>query len=213
MPSLTFYFAPGACSLASHIALEEAGAPFEPKPISLRKGQQMTPEYLALNPKGKVPMLVVDGLPLTENPAIITYLASLYPDAQLLPAGNSVQALQGLSLISFCAAGIHPVLSRFFGPQRFCDLPDATPNVIALATAANAKNFAIIDKMLEGKEYMLGSFSAVDGYLLVFWRWCQHLKIDTTAFKNYAALAERVSARPAVQRALAREAEAQAALA
>ncbi len=213
MPSLTFYFAPGACSLASHIALEEAGAQFEPKPISLRKGQQMTPEYLALNPKGKVPMLVVDGLPLTENPAIITYLASLYPDAKLLPAGNSAQALQGLSLISFCAAGIHPVLSRFFGPQRFCDLPDATPNVIALATAANAKNFAIIDKMLEGKEYMLGSFSAVDGYLLVFWRWCQHLKIDTTAFKYYAALAERVSARPAVQRALAREAEAQAALA
>jgi glutathione S-transferase len=213
MPQLSLYFAPGACSLASHIALEETGVAFEPKPISLRKGQQMTPEYLALNPKGKVPMLLVDGKPLTENIAIITYLAKIYPAAKLLPAGDLLREAEAASLLSFCTAGIHPVLSRFFGPQRFCDLPDSAPNVVALATAANAKNFAIIDKMLEGKQYMLGDYSAIDGYLLVFWRWATNLKIDTSAFKNYAALAERVMARPAVQRVLAREQEAQTALA
>ena len=213
MPQLTFYFAPGACSLASHIALEEAGARFEPKPIALRKGQQYTPEYLALNPKGKVPLLLVDGQPLTENVAIISFLAASYPQAGLLPQHDPLRAAEALSLLAYCTAGLHPVMSRFFGPQRFCDLPDASANVVKLAAEANAKNFAIIENMLAGKDYILGDFSAVDGYLLVFWRWALFHKLDLAAFPNYAALAERVMQRPAVQRVLAREQEAQAAIA
>ncbi len=213
MPQFTFYFAPGACSLASHIALEEAGVAFEPKPVALRKGEQMAPEYLALNPKGKVPLLLVDGKPLTENVAIINYLAKLYPAAGLLPSNDALAEAEALSLLAYCSAGLHPVMSRFFGPQRFCDLPDATANVVKLASEANAKNFAIIDKMLAGKDFILGTYSAVDGYLLVFWRWAQYHKLDLTAFPHYAALVERVMQRPAVQRVLAREQEAQAAIA
>ena len=212
MAKLDFYFSPGACSLATHIALEEAGAAFTPKVTSTRKGMQKTPEYLALNPKGKVPLLVVDGAPLSENVAIMSYLNRAYPAAKLLPAGDPLKEAQALSFIAWCASGIHPVMSRFFGPQRFCDLPDAADNVKNLAVEANAANFALVEKQLAGKEWLFGEWSVADGYIFVFMRWAQALKLDVSAFPNYVKHFERMQARPAVQRALAREKAEQEAL-
>ncbi|HEX6958455.1 MAG TPA: glutathione S-transferase N-terminal domain-containing protein [Ferrovibrio sp.] len=212
MSKLEFYFTPGACSLATHIALEEAGAKFDAQPISLKKGQQYTPEYLALNPKGKVPLLVIDGRPLTENVAILSWLNRTYPQAKLLPAGDPMREAEALSFIVWCTSGIHPVMSRFFGPQKFCDLPDSADNVKHLAAEATAKNFTLVEKMLAGKDWLFGDWSVADGYIFVFWRWAQALKLDTAAFPNYAAHAERMQQRPAVQRALEREKESQAAL-
>jgi glutathione S-transferase len=86
---MTLYFSPGACSLASHIALEETGAPYELKPILLAKGEQRTAEYQKINPRGKVPAFSVDGKILVENTAIITYLARKFPDKKLLPRAHS----------------------------------------------------------------------------------------------------------------------------
>lgn len=212
MPQLSFYFGPGACSLASHIALEESGAAFEAKPVALRRGQQYTPDYVTLNPKSKVPLLLVDGRPLTENVAIITYLARSHPAAGLLPAGDSFREAEALSLLAWCASGIHPVMTRLFRPQLFSDLPDSAENVRRLAVEANARNFALVDQMLQGRDYMLGSFSAVDGYLMVFWRWAALLKLDVSPYGNYAGLIARLLTRPAIQRVLAREQEAAAAL-
>lgn len=209
MAKLEFYFAPGACSLATHIALVESGAAFTAKPISLRKGMQYTPDYLALNPKGKVPLLVVDGKPLTENVAILSYLNRTHPQAKLLPAGDPMREAEALSFIAWCTSGVHPVLSRFFGPQKFCDLPDSTANVVKLATEANAKNFALIDKMLAGRDWVFGEWSVADGYIFVFFSWAQKLKIDTSAFPNYAKHFERMSQRPSVQKALDNEKNAQ----
>jgi glutathione S-transferase len=208
---LSLHFAPGACSLASHIALEETGAGFEPKPISLRKGQQRESGYLKINPLGKVPVLGLDdGTTLTENTAIMTYLAKRFPAAKLLPNGSAEAEAKALSMLAWCASGIHPTFSRLFGPQRFSDLPDSKENVTALARADVAKLFTHIEGLLAGKEYVLGSYSAVDNYLFVFWKWANALGLDVSAYPTYAAHFARMSARPAVQRALAREAAAQA---
>lgn len=212
MAKLDFHFSPGACSLTTHIALEEAGAAFTPKPTYTRKGQTRTPEYLALNPKGKVPLLIVDGKPLTENVAILTYLNRSYPDARLLPAGDALKEADVLSFIAWCASGVHPVMSRFFGPQNFCDLPDSADNVKALATKATAANFALIEKALAGKEWVFGDWSVADAYIFVFFSWATKLGLDVSAYPNYGKHAERMKQRPAVQRALAREADAMAAM-
>lgn len=212
MAKLDFYFSPGACSLATHICLEEAGAAFTPKPTYTRKGQTRTPEYLALNPKGKVPMLGIDGHMLTENTAIITWLNRSYPNAKLLPTGDALKEAEALAFIAWCAAGVHPVMSRFFGPQNFCDLPESADNVKALATKATAANFALIEKAVTGKDWVFGEWSAADAYIFVFYNWASKLGLDLSAYPNYAKHAERMKQRPAVQRALAREADALAAM-
>lgn len=212
MAQLDFYFSPGACSLATHIALEETGAAFTPKPTYTRKGQTRTPEYLALNPKGKVPMLGIDGKMLTENTAILIWLNRTYPNAKLLPAGDALKEAEALAFVAWCASGVHPVMSRFFGPQNFCDLPDSADNIKALATKATAANFAIIEKAVTGKDWVFGDWSVADAYIFVFYNWATKLGLDVSAFPNYGKHFERMKQRPAVQRALAREADAMAAM-
>ncbi len=212
MAQLDFYFSPGACSLATHIALEETGAAFTPKPTYTRKGQTRTPEYLALNPKGKVPMLGIDGKMLTENTAILIWLNRTYPNAKLLPAGDALKEAEALAFVAWCASGVHPVMSRFFGPQNFCDLPDSADTIKALATKATAANFAIIEKAVTGKDWVFGDWSVADAYIFVFYNWATKLGLDVSAFPNYGKHFERMKQRPAVQRALAREADAMAAM-
>jgi glutathione S-transferase len=206
---ITLYYAPSACSLAPHIALEETGEKFETKPIALRKGQQRTPEYVAVNPKSKVPALLIDGKPLTENVAILSYIAKRFPKANLLPTGDLEREMQALSLLAWCTAGIQPVLSRFFGPLRICDAPGSEEATLKLARAENDKNFSLVEKMLEGKEYVLDRFSVVDCLLYVYFNWAKFHKLDLAAYPNYAAHNERMAKRPAVQRAHAREKEGQ----
>jgi glutathione S-transferase len=204
---LTLYYSPGACSLAPHIALEETGEKFETKPIALRKGQQRTPEYIAINPKSKVPVLLIDGRPLTENVAILTYLARKYPRANLLPTGDLDRETQALSLLAWCTAGIQPAIARFFGPQRVCDAPGSEEATLRLARAENDRNFALVEKQLAAKEYILDRFSAVDCLLYVYFNWAKMHKLDVSAYPNYAAHNARMAKRPSVERAHAREAE------
>ena len=112
---LQLYYAPIACSLVPLVSLYEAGAQFEVHPISLHKGHHLRPEFLALNPKHMVPVLLVDDQVLTENVAILTCIASLFPGACLLPA-DSKQSLQALSHMAWCSGGIHPNLTRIRAP-------------------------------------------------------------------------------------------------
>src|SRR5262249_10102891 len=98
---LTFYFAPGSSSMAPHIGLHEVGAPFEPRPMSFKSGELQRPEYLALNPEGKVPTLVIDGRPLTEVAAILFYLARQFPRTGLLPKDDPAAEAQAISWMSF----------------------------------------------------------------------------------------------------------------
>src|SRR3954453_12279302 len=105
---LTLYFAPGASSMAVHIALHEIGVPFDARPMSFRNNDMRAPKFLALNPEGKVPVLVMDGRPLTEVAAILFYLAKRFPDAELLPPDDAEAEARALSWMSFCASSLHP---------------------------------------------------------------------------------------------------------
>jgi glutathione S-transferase len=144
---LILYYAPNACSLVPYVTLTEAGAPFEVHPLNFRKSQHMTPEYLRLNPKHKVPVLVINGAPLTENVAIQIWIARHFPAAKLLPA-DPMQELHAISLLAWCASGIHPFLSRINSPPRVCDLPGAEASVRRLAQQQLFENYQIADASL-----------------------------------------------------------------
>ena len=125
---IALYYAPNTCALAPYITLTEAGAKFEARPLNMRKDQHRSADYLKINPKHKVPLLVVDGRTLSENAAIQLWIARTFPQARLLPA-DPWQELQAVSLMSWCASGIHPYLSRINSPGRVCDVPNTADSV------------------------------------------------------------------------------------
>lgn len=211
MPTLQLHYAPGACSRASLIALEETGAPFDAVLVKFMKGDHRSPEYLRLNPKGKVPLLVADGRPLTENVAILTYLARAFPQKRLLPfTGEPFADAEVVSLLAWCSSGFHPLVNRFRMPQMSCDLPESFARIRALAGAGLAQNFAVAEERLAGRDWYLGEFSLVDAYLYWCWFRATGSGFDAAPFPRMAAHERRMLARPAVARALAREAEAEA---
>jgi glutathione S-transferase len=179
---LTLYFAPGASSFAVHIALQEIGVPFEGKPMSFKNNDLRAPDYLALNPEGKVPTLMVDGRPLTEVAAILYYLAKRFPDAGLLPRDDTEADAQALSWMSFAASTLHPARRRGL---------DYANEV-----------YAIADRRL-GSSWALGRYSIADIHLFrLYWRFANSLKPAPETFPNLTAHYARMMARPAVQRAI-----------
>lgn len=206
---LTLYYSPGACSLAPHIALEEAGARYDAKAISLKKGQHKKPDYLAINPRGQVPTLVVDGKPLTQNMAILSYIAQSFPDAHLIPTEPFANAT-ALSWLAFLSSTVHPSFGPLFGPQTYVADPAAREAYVAKLHEILAQRLADIDRSLPRDGYALGAFSVVDAFLVPFYRWAKlHFGYDMSAYPAYTAHHERMLARPAVQRVLAREEAAQ----
>ncbi len=117
---IALYYAPNTCALAPYVTLTEAGADFEVRPLNFRKREHFSPEYLKINPKHKVPALVVDGKILTENVAIHQWVHRTFPDAKILPS-DPWDELKAISLHSWCASGIHPFLSRINNPPKVCD--------------------------------------------------------------------------------------------
>ena len=202
---LTLYYSPGACSLASHIALEESGLAYDTVRISTAAGEQRKPEYLAINPRGKVPALVADGRTLVENVAILAFVAGGHPKAGTWPESTWDQA-QALSLMAWLADTVHPAFGQMFRPERY--LPDGAP-ADALKAKARETYWAClkeIDGLLAGKSWAVGGrYSVVDAYLLVFWRWGNRNGFAVRGLANYTALVERVLARPAVKKVLADE--------
>lgn len=205
---LTFYFSPGACSMAPHIALEEAGAKFEPRPISLAKGQHKAPEFLKVNPNGQVPTLVVDGKTLAENLAILLWIAEQYPQAKLLPA-DSWERIQAISYLARLTSDVHKSFGPLWRPQAYVSDEKAREDFVKNVRGTVADRMSGLDARLAGKDYALGQFSAVDCYLYVFFAWATHLDFETGKWPNYARHFARMNARPAVQRLQAREKESQ----
>src|SRR5581483_12505813 len=146
---IVLYYAPITCALAPYITLTEAGAKFEIRPLNLRKGAHTSPEYLKINPKHKVPVLIVDGKILSESVAIQTWIARTFPQAKLLPA-DPWQELQAISLMSWCSGGIHPFLARTNNPAKVADAPGSDAGVRRIAAEALFENFKIADEMLAG---------------------------------------------------------------
>ncbi len=202
---MTLFFSPGACSLASHIGLEETGAPYELKPILLTKGQQRTADYLKINPRGKVPALSVDGKILVENTGILTYLARRFPDKKLLPADP---AEEGRCVGTMCwfSSVVHPSYQRFHRPERFADSEVAHAAVKENGKKSFWANLQEIDSMIQANGWVMGKdFTVVDGYALVFYGWASRSGMPVTELKSYTAWRERMMQRPTVKKSVESE--------
>ena len=201
---LDFYYATTTCALASHIAIEESHAPFEAHFVKLHRPEEQA-AYRAIVPSGKVPALLIDGTVLTENAAIIAFLARTFPESQLLPAAPLAQA-RCLSIMSWFASTVHLNRRQARVPARFTS--DESCHA-ALAADGNARFLADlrqIEALLVGRDWLIGDgFTAADAYALVFWAWAVADGQPVDTLPNFAAHAERVMARPAARRALERE--------
>jgi len=197
---MTLYFSPGACSLASHIGLEETGAPYEAKPILLAKQQQRTEDYLKVNPRGKVPALNVDGKILVENTAILTYLARRFPEKNLMPADPAEEA-RGIATMCWFSSVAHPAFQRCMRPERFADGEAAQAAVKENGRKSFWANLQEIDSMFQGKQWIMGSeFTLVDGYALVFYGWGLRGEFPMKELSAYTAWRERIMKRPTVKK-------------
>ena len=199
------YYAPGACSLASHIALEEVGLPYETVRLDLAAGDQRKPEYLALNPRGRVPTLVVDGHILTENVGILTYLGGGYPRKGLWPDDTWHQAL-AVSTMAWLSNTVHATFAHLVRAARYTDDAAAQESVKAKARTMYGEQLAEIDRLLKGRKWAIGNhYTVVDGYLVVFYRWGNRNNFPVKDLANYTALVDKVLARPAVKKVMADE--------
>lgn len=212
MPTFELHWFPGTCSRVVLVALEELGVPYETRMVNMLAGEQLGPKYLALNPKGKVPTLVMDGRPMTENPAIHTYLARRYPDAGLLPAGDPELEIDALTTMSWFAAGVHPLVSRHRFPQLVCESPEGLASIRELTRAQLERCFSILEERLADRDWLLGDWSIVDPYMLWLWFRATGSGMDGTPFPRCHEHAQRTEARPSVGRVLDREEEAFAGL-
>lgn len=201
---LTLYYAPKTCALVPYVTLTEAGADFEVQNVNSRSGQLKTPEFLSLNPKHKVPVLVIDGEPLTENTAIQIWIARQFPQARLLTAEPETQ-IRAISLMAWFGSTIHPHLTPNARPENYCDLPGSEESVKRVANRLLFEDLAIADKLLAGREFFFGHFTAPDAYFFWCFRRALSFKLDLSAFGNCTAHFERMQLRASVQKVLAYE--------
>ena len=169
--------------MAAHIALHEVGVPFEPHLVSLAKKEVHTPAYLAINPEGKVPTLLIDGRRLTEVAAILFYLARRFPEAHLLPTDDIELEAQAISWMSFIASSVHPARTRGL---------DYAMRIYKLA-----------DQRLGQRDWALGRYSIADIHLFrLYWRFANSLKPPPGSLPNLEAHHDRMLARPAVRKTI-----------
>ena len=206
---IVLYYSPIACSLVPYVTLTEAGAKFEVRNINLRKGEQSSSDYLKLNPKHKVPLLMVDGQTLTENVAIQLWIARHFPQANLLPS-DPWQEVKAISLMSWCASGIHPFLARINAPARVCDVPGTDESVRRLAAEQLYESYKIADDLLAGREYFFDHFTAADAHFFWCFRRGTQFELELSKFKNCQRHFGRLQARPSVLQCLTYEKGVQA---
>jgi glutathione S-transferase len=206
--TLTLYYSPGACSLAPHIALEETGAPFEAVKIDFATAEQRGGRYLAINQKGRVPALAEGEWVLTENPAILRYIARRYPEAALWPEDPREEG-RCAEWLAWMSSTIHPAYAHIRRAERYATDEAAIEDVKAKGHETCADLWTMIEVGLSRGGWALGErYSVADPYLLVFWHWGrgQVLGYDMARrFPYWTDHARRMAERPAVQRAFARE--------
>jgi glutathione S-transferase len=181
--TLTLYFAPGSSSMAPHIALHETGVAFEAVPVSFAKNETRGTDFLAVNPEGKVPTLLIDGRPLTEVAGILYYLARAYPAARLMPSGDPEAEARVVAWMSFIASTVHP--ARRQGLEQAMEI------------------YRLADQRLGERDWAVGDYSIADIHLFrLYWRFAGSLNPPPGAFPRLAAHHDRMMARPAVVRTI-----------
>ena len=200
---LGLYYGPGACSMASHIVLEESGEKYEPLRMDLSKGEQRSAEYLKKNPLGRVPLLRLDdGEHLAENTAILPYLGKRF---KLWPTDPMAEA-KALSLIGFFATSVHPAHAHVGRPERYTADQSAFPGIKEMGLKTYHGYLKQIDDMLAGREWFGDTYSVLDPYGLVFYVWGVRRELPVGELKNYTAFKDSMVKRPAkIGRASCRE--------
>lgn len=205
----TLYYWPGTCSMAAHILLEECGATYEAQTVALPKGEQRADEYQKINPHGKVPALAVDGKIITQNVAILPYIAGQFPDAGLLPR-DPVEFANCVGLAGWLASAVHVAFALVLHPERPAagvDIGDA--GLKAISDNARKTYWSCmqeIDARLAGQQWMMGGqYTFLDPYALVFYGWGNRIEMPMGGLKNYTAFKDRMMARPAVRTILEKE--------
>ena len=205
---LRLYCSPGSCSQVTLIALEEAAVAYEAELVLLRRGDHQRAQFLAVNPKGKVPVLETPDGVLTENVAILCYLADRYPQSKLLPADTAWQRATALSALCWCSSTMHPLVTMLRYPERTCDLPDAAPRVRAQALAKLEVQMQVAELQLRSGPWILGeAWSVADAYLSWCWERCHEGGLDAAVFARVADHRARMMLRPSTQAAVRREAQ------
>lgn len=197
---MKLYYSPGTCALADHIVLEWIGRPFALQRVA--REERKDPWFLALNPAGAVPVLEEDGWILTQNSAILHYLADRFPDAKLTGDGSLKERAEVDRWLAFVNADMHPAFKPFFGGSAYLE-----DEAVIEKTKANAREslrtlFGRIDRQLEGRDWVVGTRSIVDPYLFVTVRWAKAQGVDLSGFENIERFFLRMRADEGVRKAM-----------
>lgn len=200
---MKLYTLPGACSTACHIALKWSGLPFDVRVLA--RDELKAPEFLAINPSGSVPALVDGDFVLTQNAAILGYVADLAPAAGLAGDGSPRQRAEATRWLAFVNADLHPAFHPLFGPARFIADESRHEALKAAARARLRGMFERADEALRGRDWIAGFRSHADPYLYVTLRWASRTGVDLEGLDALAAFRSRMEADADVRAALAAE--------
>lgn len=203
--ALKLFYSPGACSVVTHIALEEAGAEFEPVQVKLAEGEHLKPEYLAINPHARVPALATDQGAITENVAILNFIADMFEAEGSVPRGDLFAAARCNELLGWFASSVHIAFAQVWRAERFTADESVHEAIQAGGRKALGKHFDEIETRCGDDWLVPGHFTAADSYALIFFRWGGRIGEEMAIYPKWAALSGRVLERPAVKRTLERE--------
>jgi glutathione S-transferase len=203
---LKLYYAPGTCALASHIALTEAGADHTAEKLDMKANQQNSPEYLKLNPKGRVPTLVTDRGVLTETPAILAYIAQTFPQAKLAPLDDAFAFAQAQAFNSYLCSTVHVAHAHKLRGARWATEETTFADMKRMVPKSVGACFALIERdMLKGPWVMGEQYTVCDPYLYTIATWLEGDGVDVAALPKVADHRKRMAERPAVQKVLAEQ--------
>lgn len=204
---LILMYAPVSCALVPYVALVEAGAVFEVQAVDHARAEHFRDDFMALNPKAKLPVLLIDGSPLTENVAIQLWIARQFPQARLMPGGTD--EIRAIELLAWFASGIHPHLTPHNRPQRYCDMPGSEESVKRLAGARLFRDFEICEQRLEGRNWYFDERTVVDIYFYWCFRRAMLFGLDLSRFSNSLRHFERMQGTRSIQQVLVFERQVQ----
>lgn len=200
------YYAPGTCALASHIALEEVGADYEAVRLDFKANQQNSPDYLAINPKGRVPALITDRGVLTETPAILTYIAQTFRDAKLAPSDDPFALAQLQAFTSYLCSTVHVAHAHKMRGYRWATEDSSFADMKRMVPKSVGAGFALIERdMLKGPWVMGESYTICDPYLFTIGQWLDGDGVDLAALPKVMAHRKRMLERPAVRKVVEEE--------
>lgn len=203
---MKLYYSPGACSLASHIVLEWIGEPYDAHKVTIHPDK--SPELVKANPLGAVPVIEEDGWVLTQNSAILNYLADDNPQAKLDGDGTPKSRAEVNRWLGFVNSDVHPAFKPLFGATGYLADDEMIEKSRENARARLRQLFEIVDGQLQGRDWIAGARSIADPYLFVMVRWAKAQKIDLSGLSGLERFFQRMESDPGVRKVLAQEAGA-----